>query len=85
MTAIDTLGYLACSLVLATFFMTSMVPLRLMALASNLAFIAYGYEAGIVPVLVLHAVLLPVNAIRLLQRTQCRPDTTAPVQGNVRR
>jgi len=73
----DALGYVACSLVLATFFMTSMVPLRLMAIASNLAFIAYGYEAGIVPVLVLHALLLPVNVIRLLQRTQCRPDAAA--------
>ena len=30
-----------------------------MALASNLAFIAYGYLANLMPVLILHAVLLP--------------------------
>ena len=64
---INLVGYLAASLVLATFCMRSMSRLRLMALASNLAFIAYGYLANLKPVLVLHAVLLPVNAYQLVQ------------------
>jgi hypothetical protein len=55
---IDLVGYLAASLMLATFCMRSMSMLRLMALASNLAFIAYGYLERLMPVLVLHAVLL---------------------------
>jgi hypothetical protein len=47
--------------------MRSMSGLRSMALASNLAFIAYGYLADLMPVLLLHAVLLPVNVYRLSQ------------------
>jgi len=36
----------------------------LVALASNLAFIAYAYLENLAPVLLLHALLLPVNACR---------------------
>ena len=64
---VDAIGYLAASLVLATFSMRSMSSLRLVGLASNLAFIAYGYLGNLTPVLVLHALLLPVNACRLAQ------------------
>ena len=64
---IDLVGYLASGFVLATFSMRSMRWLRLLALASNLAFIAYGCLANLMPVLILHVVLLPVNAYRLMQ------------------
>ena len=47
--------------------MKAMTPLRVIAIASNVAFIAYGLGAGLYPVLVLHAVLLPLNCVRLLQ------------------
>ena len=65
MTAIDLVGYFASALVLATFCMRDMVALRCMAIASNLAFIAYGGLADLGPVLTLHLLLLPVNALRL--------------------
>lgn len=61
------LGWAASALVLATFCMRGMVALRLTAIASNLAFIAYGASAGIDPVLMLHVLLLPLNALRLAQ------------------
>src|SRR5262249_52644652 len=61
------LGFIAAGLVLATFCMKRLVPLRATAIASNLAFILYGYAAGIRPVLVLRLILLPVNAIRLVE------------------
>jgi len=64
---IDGLGFVAAGLVLATFCMKGLVPLRAMAITSNLAFILYGYAAGIEPVLVLHLILLPVNVMRLLE------------------
>ena len=67
MKLMDAVGYLVAGLVLATFCMRSMRSLRLVALASNLAFIAYGYLGNLTPVLVLHALLLPVNACRLMQ------------------
>jgi CRP/FNR family cyclic AMP-dependent transcriptional regulator len=64
---VDALGYLASLLVLATFSMRGMVTLRVMAIASNLAFIGYAAVAGIHPVLLLHALLLPMNAWRLAE------------------
>lgn len=67
MTPTDLIGYGASTLVLAAFCMRGMVALRLAAIASNLAFIAYGVLAGIDPVLLLHMVLLPLNAVRLAQ------------------
>jgi hypothetical protein len=61
----DVVGYAAASAVLATFLMRSMVPLRLVAILSNILFVSYGYLAHIHPVLFLHAALLPINAARL--------------------
>jgi hypothetical protein len=66
----EPVGYLASLLVLATFCMRGMVALRVVAIASNLAFIAYGWLVGIHPVLILHLVLLPTNAWRLVQAVQ---------------
>ena len=65
MTAVDGLGYLAAALVLATFCTKSMVPLRALAIASNIAFVTYGFFDGLWPILLLHSVMLPMNAIRL--------------------
>ena len=65
MSLIEPIGYLASALVLATFCMRDMVALRCLAIASNLAFIAYGAMADLGPVLLLHLLLLPVNALRL--------------------
>jgi hypothetical protein len=61
------MGYAAAGLVLATFSARSLTTLRALAIASNLLFIAYAACAGLAPVLVLHALLLPLNAIRLRQ------------------
>lgn len=62
-----TLGYLACVLVLGTFSMASMRGLRMLAIASNVAFIGYSWSLGLWPILMLHAILLPLNGIRLIQ------------------
>jgi hypothetical protein len=67
MNAYEPIGYLASLLVLATFSMRDMVSLRVVAIASNVAFIAYGALAGISPVLLLHVVLLPMNTLRLAE------------------
>ena len=67
MSAYEPIGYLASLLVLATFSMRDMVSLRVVAIASNIAFIAYGALAEISPVLLLHVVLLPVNMLRLAE------------------
>jgi CRP/FNR family transcriptional regulator, cyclic AMP receptor protein len=58
-------GYLAAVLVFLTFYMKTMIPLRIVGICSNCAFIAYGYLGGLYPVLILHLILLPLNGLRL--------------------
>ena len=67
LSVIDGIGFGAAGLVLATFCMRSMSALRWLAIASNVAFIAYAYLRGLAPVLLLHTLLLPVNICRLAQ------------------
>jgi CRP/FNR family transcriptional regulator, cyclic AMP receptor protein len=67
MSWVTLLGYAASGAVLATFCMSTMIPLRVVALASNVLFMSYGYFDQLYPVLILHALLLPVNALRLFQ------------------
>ncbi|HEY7552699.1 MAG TPA: hypothetical protein VH913_24645 [Hyphomicrobiaceae bacterium] len=69
----DACGYVASGLVLAAFTMRDMVPLRVVALLSNVAFIAYGLALGLTPVWLLHAVLVPVNGCRLVEAVRRRP------------
>ena len=46
----ELVGYLASALVFATFYMKTMMPLRAVAIASNVAFISYGYVGGMAPI-----------------------------------
>ena len=61
------IGFLAAALVLSAFFMREMIPLRILALCSNVAFLTYGMHYGLMPVWLLHLTLLPMNACRLAQ------------------
>jgi CRP/FNR family cyclic AMP-dependent transcriptional regulator len=63
----EAIGYVASGLVFLTFCMKTMMPLRLLAIASNVAFISYGTANGLVPIIVLHTLLLPMNAVRTWQ------------------
>jgi hypothetical protein len=63
MSFVDVLGYAASAAVLATFCMSTMIALRIVALVSNVLFIAYGFVDHLRPVFLLHAILFPVNAL----------------------
>lgn len=67
MTLTESLGYAAALLVLLTFSMRTMVHLRAVGIASNVFFVAYGYMSGAYPIMILHCILLPLNALRLYQ------------------
>jgi putative Ca2+/H+ antiporter (TMEM165/GDT1 family) len=67
MSWVDVLGYAASACVLATFCMKGMMPLRIVAICSNVLFAMFGALAHVYPVLLLHIVLLPVNVGRLIQ------------------
>jgi CRP/FNR family transcriptional regulator, cyclic AMP receptor protein len=67
-------GWIASALVFSTFFMKTMLPLRLVAITSNVAFMSYallglvyGDFGRLYPIFVLHACLLPLNVVRLRQ------------------
>src|SRR5258706_4662685 len=67
MLEVDVLGYAASATVLATFCMSTMIPLRILALVSNVLFCSYGYFDHLYPVLSLHIILFPINLVRLMQ------------------
>ena len=46
--------------------------LLISAILGNLAFITYAYYQGVTPILVLHAILLPINSLRLTQLVRRR-------------
>jgi CRP/FNR family cyclic AMP-dependent transcriptional regulator len=74
MRSIDAVGYLASSLVPLTFYMKSMLRLRIVALCSNLAFIVYGFSLDLMPVALLHLGLVPINVTRLWQSSEKNAD-----------
>lgn len=60
-------GYIASGMVFAAFWMKMMIPLRCVALGSNVLFAAYGVSAELIPVIILHATLFPLNLYRLIE------------------
>jgi ABC-type glycerol-3-phosphate transport system permease component len=70
----DLLGWLASSLVFATFCAREMLPLRVLAITSNIAFISYGYGGHLWPIVGLHAAMLPMNLLRLRQALLASKD-----------
>ena len=60
----DAAGYLASGLVVLAFCMKDIIPLRVVALTSNVAFLTYGIGLGLVPVWLLHATLLHIDCWR---------------------
>jgi hypothetical protein len=81
MSVLDTqfLGWLAAALTLVTFICRDMCRPRLLALAANAAFIGYGAATQLLPVLMLHLALVPVNLWRLNQAFRpVSPEDAAP-------
>jgi CRP/FNR family transcriptional regulator, cyclic AMP receptor protein len=64
------IGYLISLLVLGTFGMRTMMPLRIAALASNVSLIVYSALNSLYPVLALQLILLPLNLWRLIEIMQ---------------
>lgn len=80
----ETLGLLGVCFCIASFAVKSMVPLRALAIAGNVSFIAYGLVESLLPSLLLNGVLLPMNVFRLreianLSREITRSTRESPV------
>jgi CRP/FNR family cyclic AMP-dependent transcriptional regulator len=74
---IEITGYIASILVFSTFYMKTMIPLRMVGLCSNIAFIAYAWLGALYPVLILHLLLLPLNLLRFFQLRKLIEDVRA--------
>lgn len=72
MDTVSLFGWVAAGFVLSSFSLRTMVPLRLVAVASNVMFIAYAVLASAMPILVLHCLLFPLNVWRLLEMRNLR-------------
>jgi len=70
MNTAELVGYLASLLVFTTFSMKTMIPLRVVAIISNITFIVYALLGNLYPILILHATMLPLNIYRLLEIRQ---------------
>jgi CRP/FNR family cyclic AMP-dependent transcriptional regulator len=82
-TAAQLIGYAAALLVFISFWMKTMIPLRLVGIASNMVFIVYGYLGAVYPPLVLHLVLLPLNVARLREMTRLTRQVEQATKGNL--
>ncbi len=79
----DAMGYIAAALVFITFWMKTMVPLRVLGIMSNVFFIAYGYLALAYPPLFLHILLLPLNVFRLREMMRLTSQVKKAAGGDV--
>ncbi|MBO6675489.1 MAG: cyclic nucleotide-binding domain-containing protein [Rhizobiales bacterium] len=64
---IEAIGWMASAITIATYAMNTMVPLRVLAMVSSVLFIAYAMMLQLWPLLVMEAILLPINGFRLWQ------------------
>jgi hypothetical protein len=65
-------GYIASALVFIALCMKDMLPLRVLAICSNVAFLVYGGVTHLAPVIILYALLLPMNVWRLIAAIERR-------------
>ena len=64
---IEAIGWLASLLTVATYSVSTMLPLRLLAIASALCFAVYAFLLQLWPLLVMDLILLPINLFRFWQ------------------
>lgn len=64
---VDLIGVSASGFVVLTFYVKNLVRLRTYAIVSNVLFTVYAVCLQLWPIAVLHSLLLPLNAVRLLE------------------
>jgi len=70
----EIVGYVASALLLATFSVRTMIPLRILGIGSCVAFWIYGVLNGLVPIIILHTILIPVNVYRYFEMQRLTRD-----------
>ena len=76
-------GSLASVFVVATYSMRTMIPLRVFGIITDVILIVAALAVGNYPLLILHGVLLPLNAYRLHQMLQLLRDVKKSVNSDL--
>ncbi len=79
---VDVIGYLGGVVTLWGMQRKTMISLRLAVIAGNVGFLAFGLLAGSYPTLVLHALLVPLNTLRLVQMMRLIRDIKEAAPGS---
>lgn len=79
---VEILGYFGASLTLCVYSMKRMIPLRMIAICANCVFVVFGFLAEVYPQMVLHALLIPINCLRLYEMLQIIKKVKAAKQGD---
>lgn len=82
MSWIEIIGYAGSALMFSTFYMKTMMPLRITAIAANLVMITYTALTGVYPVLVLQSALLPLNVWRFLEMRELVANVREAARGD---
>lgn len=69
---IEAVGWLASALTVATYAMNTMMPLRILAIASSVCFAVYAAVLQLWPLLAMELLLLPINLYRFWQIVSLR-------------
>lgn len=67
MTWVEGIGYLSAALAIAGSAMRTIIPLRCLGIATNIASLTFAVMMGLVPGMISNSILLPLNTYRLIQ------------------
>lgn len=79
---IEAIGWLASLLTIASYSVSTMLPLRMLAITSSLAFATYAFVLQLWPLLAMELILLPINLFRFWQVLSLRGKITRAATAN---
>ena len=65
--AAELTGWIGALLVFSSYYMRMMRKLRIIAIAANIFLLAYAFHTGSTPIIILQAILFPLNLYRVIQ------------------
>ncbi|WP_407519599.1 cyclic nucleotide-binding domain-containing protein [Methylobacterium oryzisoli] len=80
---VEIIGYLGTALTITATAMSTMIPLRIVALLASIASITYGVMIGSMPVVLTEAIQIPLNALRLYQMVRLVRDVEKAASGDL--
>lgn len=78
----EMIAYVGNVVVIVTYSMRTMIPLRALGICSNAIFLVYGWLLGLVPLMILQCILLPLNGYRLWQMVRLTKQVQAAAESD---